>query len=310
MQIDFITIDFETADENRDSPCEIGLTFVENSKIVETRSWLIKPYCWPNFREFNTKIHGIHPNDVADALTFDQLWEELHPLLSGKDLIAHNASFDIGVLCRVLDYYEIEHPELRYACSYAFSKQAWPNNGGSYDLKYLCKKNGIKFKHHRAADDSKATAELVLKIFSEFEINQFDNLSDKLNIRFGNLSKGKHSPCHTKRDYSKKTRLDMSQFNPDPEKENPDSLFYQKKIAFTGTLGSMARRDAFQTIVDIGGYVTDTLTMDVDFLIVGQHNYALIDDSGLSGKQKKAASFSKKGAEIEIVSENFFVRNL
>lgn len=43
--MDFITIDFETATSQRDSPCEIGLTFFESGQIIETKSWLIKPMC-------------------------------------------------------------------------------------------------------------------------------------------------------------------------------------------------------------------------------------------------------------------------
>jgi DNA polymerase-3 subunit epsilon len=39
--MDFITIDFETATADRDSPCEIGLTFVKDRQIIETKSWLI-----------------------------------------------------------------------------------------------------------------------------------------------------------------------------------------------------------------------------------------------------------------------------
>jgi len=36
--MDFVTIDFETATSDLDSPCEIGLTIVQNSKILETKS--------------------------------------------------------------------------------------------------------------------------------------------------------------------------------------------------------------------------------------------------------------------------------
>ncbi|MCK6691279.1 MAG: DNA polymerase III subunit epsilon, partial [Thermoanaerobaculia bacterium] len=68
--LDFVTIDFETANEFRDSPCEIGLTFVANSKIQETKSWLIKPkYDW--FNPFNIYIHGISESDVKKSPTFD-----------------------------------------------------------------------------------------------------------------------------------------------------------------------------------------------------------------------------------------------
>ena len=79
--MDFITIDFETAGVGRDTPCELGLTFVENGKIVETKSWLIKPHCWPEFNEFTVRIHGIQPDDVAVAPEFIELWEEVYPTI-------------------------------------------------------------------------------------------------------------------------------------------------------------------------------------------------------------------------------------
>lgn len=63
--MDFVTIDFETATSQRDSPCEIGLTFVQGGQIIETKSWLIKP-SYTEFDYFNILIHGIRPEHVAD----------------------------------------------------------------------------------------------------------------------------------------------------------------------------------------------------------------------------------------------------
>ena len=37
--MEFITIDFETATSQRDSPCEIGLTFVQNGQIIGTSNY-------------------------------------------------------------------------------------------------------------------------------------------------------------------------------------------------------------------------------------------------------------------------------
>lgn len=62
--MDFITIDFETATTQRGSPCEIGLTFVQNGQMLETKSWLIKPL-YNDFDYFNMLIHGIRPEHVA-----------------------------------------------------------------------------------------------------------------------------------------------------------------------------------------------------------------------------------------------------
>ncbi len=39
----FIAIDFETANSSRTIACSIGITFVENKKVVETKHFYIKP---------------------------------------------------------------------------------------------------------------------------------------------------------------------------------------------------------------------------------------------------------------------------
>ena len=41
--MDFVAIDFETANEKRNSACSIGLTVVKDNKIVEEKYFLIKP---------------------------------------------------------------------------------------------------------------------------------------------------------------------------------------------------------------------------------------------------------------------------
>jgi DNA polymerase-3 subunit epsilon len=56
--MNFIAIDFETANSNRYSPCEIGLVKVEDFKIVEQKSFLIKPKD-NYFDYYNTLLHGI-----------------------------------------------------------------------------------------------------------------------------------------------------------------------------------------------------------------------------------------------------------
>jgi len=105
--MDFITIDFETATPERNSPCEIGLTFVENNQIKEVKSWLIKPICYPYFDDFCVSIHGITPKDVKNSPEFVELWKEIEPLIKHKFLIAHNAGFDSSFLKASMDRYNI-----------------------------------------------------------------------------------------------------------------------------------------------------------------------------------------------------------
>ncbi|RAU81961.1 3'-5' exonuclease [Pontibacter arcticus] len=160
--MNFISLDFETATPQRDSPCEIGLTVVRNKKIIETRSWLIKPLYYPHFNSFNVAVHGITPNDVKNQPDFRELWPQLKPYLEGQFLIAHNASFDMSVLRKTLATYNIPLPEARYACSLKFSKTIWKGMH-KYDLKTLCNLHRINFLHHRAASDADACARLSLK---------------------------------------------------------------------------------------------------------------------------------------------------
>ena len=174
--MDFITLDFETANSQRNSPCEIGLTFVKNGQIIETKSWLIKPMD-NEFDNFNILIHGIRPEHVADKPEFNELWTEIKPLVENNLIIAHNASFDISVLRKTLELYQLSFPTLNYSCSYIFSKKVWQGLP-AYDLKTLCKVNNINLNHHRAGADSKATAELTLKAFEIAGVSSFEDFPE------------------------------------------------------------------------------------------------------------------------------------
>ncbi|WP_242917903.1 3'-5' exonuclease [Pontibacter liquoris] len=160
--MDFITLDFETATPQRDSPCELGVTIVRDRQIVETKSWLIKPLYYPHFNPFNVAVHGIRPADVAQQPTFEELWPAIKPYLDGHLLIAHNASFDFSVLRKTLATYQLPLPKARFACSLKFSRKIWKGLS-AYDLKSLCNMHRIQFHHHRAASDSHACAALTLK---------------------------------------------------------------------------------------------------------------------------------------------------
>lgn len=303
--MNFITIDFETANSQRDSPCEIGLTFVQDKKIIETKSWLIKPMD-NDFDDFNISIHGIKPHDVLNMPEFNSVWNEVLPLVENQFLIAHNASFDISVLRSTLSLYGLPFPNIKYSCSYIFSKKVWEGLS-AYDLKTLCKLNGIEFNHHRAGDDSKATAELTLKAFEKVGVNSIEDFPEKLKTTIGQLFVGGYSPAESKRIYKPK---DLSKIVGDPLKHKPENIFYGRNVVFTGALSSMIRTQAQQLIVDIGGSIGNSVTKNTDFLIVGQQDYRVVGDDGMSSKQEKAIKLIEKGAEMEILSENDFLRNV
>lgn len=310
---DFVAIDFETANSDRDSACQIGITTVLNGKIKDVKCWFINPET--HFDFFNTLIHGITEDKVKNALTFKELWPEIEPYF--KNLIfAHNATFDMTVLWAMLNKYSIEIPFVSFGCTIAMARRTWLNEP-SYSLQNLCTKFNIHYGNHDAGEDAKSCANLALKILAEKNINLFEErnsdelleIESELNITFGYICLEGYVPSRVNRLRTSKREL-IKQIIPDTTKQNENSVFFQKNIVFTGTLSSMVRRDAQQIIANIGGFNQLVVNFQTDFLIVGQQDYRVVGEDGMSNKQEKALKFKEKGSLIEIISEKEFIELL
>jgi DNA polymerase III subunit epsilon len=196
--MDFVALDFETATSARDSACEIGLAWVRNGQVAESGSWLIKPPCYPYFDYWNIKVHGIRPQDVANAPTFAELWPQLLPQLQGQLIIAHNASFDLRVLRDMLDAYQLPYPTVHYVCSVGVARKVWPGLR-SYGLAGLCHHHQLPLNHHRAGDDARACAELSIRAFAEVGLTQLADFPGKLRTVVGRLDQQGFQASYTKK---------------------------------------------------------------------------------------------------------------
>nr|WP_314491431.1 3'-5' exonuclease [uncultured Chryseobacterium sp.] len=184
--MDFCAIDFETATHERHSACELGICVVENSQIISTKTWLIKPPSFPYFNQRNIDVHGILPNDVRDAPTFNDIWYEAQEMMYGMLMIAHNASFDAGVLRGCLDYYGMFKPNINYLCSIQVAKKSW-NYLPKYGLKHLAEHHQIKFNHHRAGDDAEACARIALLGFEKLFITNNEEVNENFQTKLKKL---------------------------------------------------------------------------------------------------------------------------
>lgn len=183
--LNFTAIDFETANEQRNSVCALGMVVVENSQIVRSRYKLIKP---PELRfsPYNIVVHGIRPEHVVNEHEFYRYWKSINEDIHGKHIIAHNAGFDISVLCSILDRYKLEYPQADYNCSVKISKRTW-KSFKSHSLNTLADKFGFVFKHHHALEDAEICAKIVMKAAKELQVNSIDELNEKLNITSGRI---------------------------------------------------------------------------------------------------------------------------
>ncbi len=156
---EFVAIDFETANPKRVSACAMGYAKVRDGKIVETNGYLIKPV--GGHAPFQSRIHGIKKEHTRDKPEFGELFPEIRDLFD-YPIVAHSL-FDGQVLNALIDYFGLE---LRYeyidSCSIAKEKMPGLKN---YKLKTLAGQLGIPaFKHHDAAEDAAACAQIMIKL--------------------------------------------------------------------------------------------------------------------------------------------------
>lgn len=156
----YICFDVETPNGRNDRISAIGITVVENEKVTEAFFSFVNPE--EPFDSFNTELTGISAETVASAPKFPELWPRIKPLLSGGFLVAHNASFDLGVLKKCLQDYGIRwKARVSYLCTVQIGRAELPAIG--HRLNEMCRYYQIDLKHHQADSDSRACAEILLR---------------------------------------------------------------------------------------------------------------------------------------------------
>ncbi len=156
MKQRFIVFDVETPNSKNDRMSAIGITVVEDSKIIGGYSYLVNPKT--HFDDFNIYLTGINPNMVKDKPDFKELWNMIKPVMESGILVAHNAPFDMSVLAKCLRNYGIEWKDTTtYACTCQISKKVLPNLS-NHKLDTLSSYLGLELEHHNAASDSNAAA--------------------------------------------------------------------------------------------------------------------------------------------------------
>lgn len=173
--MNFIAMDFETANHLPYSACSLALVMVRNSQIVGEYYTLIKPET--NFFWRNIQIHGIHPEDVADAPKFPDVWQQINQYYNPNSLIvAHNAGFDTGVLAGCLNYYGLNQPEYLSLCTVRTSRKLYPEFP-NHRLNTMCEKLAIPLEHHHdALEDSRACAKILLHQENHFGVEPLKKL--------------------------------------------------------------------------------------------------------------------------------------
>jgi len=161
--LNFTAIDFETANERRESACAVGVVRVQGGRIVEEFYTLLRPRVlrvdWRN-----QQVHGIAEADLHDAPSLADAWPTLLPYLHRQPVVAHNSSFDVSVLEYTCRDFSLPIPVFHALCTVKLAKVCWPHFE-RHKLDHVAGQFGIPLNHHDALSDARACAEIAVRAF-------------------------------------------------------------------------------------------------------------------------------------------------
>ncbi|CAB4334306.1 unannotated protein [freshwater metagenome] len=184
----FLAIDFETAAAGRGSACAVGAVLFEGGEGQTVAYTLIDPQIPESeWEPYNTFIHGIRPEDVRAAPRFIDAWEQIVQAFPNVPLVAHNASFDMGVIRAEFDRAGFEPSQpMPYTCSAVLAKKAWPDLK-SVSLPIVCELFEIELDHHHAASDAAACGKLAIMAATALGAGSIDEALEKVGRRWGEI---------------------------------------------------------------------------------------------------------------------------
>lgn len=300
--MDFVAIDFETANNNRVSACEVGLVRVRADEIENQLHTLIKPPT-QHFSARNVSIHGITASKTADAPTYPEIWPQIRDFTENLPFVAHYAAFDMSVMKQCLNHYCIPWPNLESVCTCEMARTLLPGLK-NHKLATLCGLFGIHIKHHKALADAYACAKIAIRLgrmaqgISSF-VKEIDEKQrdDESIIPMVSIS------------------LDDLPYESEDVPVDPvnigetDGRFEGMRFVFTGELGPLERSEAEAIVEKQGAETKRSMSRKVDVLVVGNNLMSAYKETGhTTNKLSRALEIKEKISGIKIIDESEFLK--
>lgn len=298
--MDFVAIDFETANSRRGSACAIGAVRVVDGRIEDSFYSLCQPAPEHNFFEpMNIAIHGITPQMASSAPTFDQVFTQFESFRNGLPFVAHNASFDMSVLRNTLNGFGLLAPKADYACTLVLARKALTLI--SYSLPYVAEELSVSLEHHHdALADAKACAEIAVSLADRYKVSTLDAMLAALNIQMGLIDGNSWQATSARRHHVATSWKDIDLEIP----TDPENYLFGKAVAFTGTLPSDLSRPLAQAYVNaIGGTPQSGVNKKTDILVIGDLDLSTLKPGAeKSSKWVRAEELLAQGQNIEVMT--------
>ncbi|MDE1549438.1 exonuclease domain-containing protein [Jeotgalibaca caeni] len=296
--MDFVAIDFETANNRGDSICSIGMSRFSDGKETDRYYRLINPM--QSFSPGNIRVHGIYPDDVYDEPRFDELYPEIRAFIGDDPLVAHFAPFDMNCLQKSIETYRLPKMENEYFCSCAMAKKLLDLHSNS--LVNVLDYYGLTIEnHHNAMDDAAACGMIASKLLRPYDY-EIEGFLEEHHYRMGKLFSHRFGSKKAAKSSTKKTPA----IKPQGVSFDPEHPFYRKHVCFTGRMKSMKRQEAAQLVVNIGGFFDPQLAYETTYLVIADTDWKKIGTPSESRKMEAVREMLGSGHPLTVLSESDF----
>lgn len=301
----FITIDFEVANRYEYSPCAVAIYEFKDNQINKLLSTLINPG-GVFFDPMLVSLHGITEEMIQNAPGIEQVMNEICNIIPNKFIFAHNAGYDISKLLTGCNLYNISVPYFEYADSLMVAKRTWTKLV-NYKLDTISEFLNLKLQHHNADSDAIACGKIILKAIEEQQVNDINELLDKIKYRSGYYDKSlTHAYSKSLSPHSGTKISDYEKIKKLVINTNVFTSLSGKYFVFTGAL-NMKRAEAMKIVADNGGIPEGNVTQNTNYLVVGRDDYGNFKEGNKSNKMLKAEKLIQKGQDLEIITEDDFL---
>lgn len=179
---EIVVFDLETTGLNaqRCEIIEIAAVILKDEKIIDEYHSYIKPKS-PIPIEI-TGLTGIENSTVADARAMEDVVPEFLEFIKDRPMVAHNAAFDIGFMRNACEKLSI-NKDFVSIDTVTIAKTLLPQLK-KHKLNVIADHYGFSFNHHRAMDDTKVLAQIVLKFWEifkkEYKVERIDEINTAL----------------------------------------------------------------------------------------------------------------------------------
>ena len=298
----FTYFDVETPNRKNDRISSMGIIHVVDGITVHEGIYLVNPEVY--FDSFKIELTGITPAMVKDKPTLGTLWPEIECYFTNAIIVAHNATFDLGVLTKTLVHYGYPRPTFKYICTMNKARRNLKYRRNSLD--YLCATLGILMTcHHEALSDARACQGIFYYLvehcgFSEEEVSTFRMRYDSIDQRF--------KPGRPYDDTLRR-RLHQNESTTNQDTSPNERIQLNGKVfCLTGDFDFGSKVDVELWLMARGGRCTDTLTTHVDYVIVGSKGSRRWAYGTYGTKVKRALDMKASGMAIEILKESEVIK--